>query len=105
VPHAAVLREIMAGIEEEGMKARVIRVWHTSDVAFIGKRGAELCGSGIAIGIQSRGTTVIHQRDLFPLQNIELFPQAPVITWRPTGTSVATPPATPRGIPRRRWPR
>jgi propanediol dehydratase medium subunit len=80
VPHASVLREIMAGIEEEGMKARVIRVWHTSDVAFIGKRGAELSGSGIAIGIQSRGTTVIHQRDLFPLQNIELFPQAPVIT-------------------------
>jgi propanediol dehydratase medium subunit len=80
VPHAVVLREIMAGIEEEGMKARVIRVWHTSDVAFIGKRGAELSGSGIAIGIQSRGTTVIHQRDLFPLQNIELFPQAPVIT-------------------------
>jgi propanediol dehydratase medium subunit len=80
IPHATVLREIMAGIEEEGMKARVIRVTHTSDVAFIGKRGAELSGSGIAIGIQSRGTTVIHQRDLFPLQNLELFPQAPVIT-------------------------
>jgi len=80
IPHAVVLREIMAGIEEEGMKARVIRVMHTSDVAFIGKRGAELSGSGIAIGIQSRGTTVIHQRDLFPLQNLELFPQAPVIT-------------------------
>jgi hypothetical protein len=80
IPHAAVLRELMAGIEEEGMKVRVIRVWHTSDVAFIGKRGAELSGSGIAIAIQSRGTTVIHQRDLLPLQNIELFPQAPVIT-------------------------
>lgn len=80
IPHAAVLREIMAGIEEEGMKARIIKVHHTSDVAFIGKRGAELSGSGIAIGIQSRGTTVIHQRDLFPLQNLELFPQAPVIT-------------------------
>jgi propanediol dehydratase medium subunit len=80
IPHATVLREIMAGIEEEGLKARVIRVTHTSDVAFIGKRGAELSGSGIAIGIQSRGTTVIHQRDLFPLQNLELFPQAPVIT-------------------------
>lgn len=80
IPHAAVMRELMAGIEEEGMKARVIRVWHTSDVAFIGKRGAELSGSGIAIGIQSRGTTVIHQRDLLPLANIELFPQAPVIT-------------------------
>ena len=80
IPHAAVLRELMAGIEEEGMKARVIRISHTSDVAFAGKRGAELSGSGISIGIQSRGTTVIHQRDLFPLQNIELFPQAPVLT-------------------------
>lgn len=80
VPHATVLRELMAGIEEQGLKARVIRVWHTSDVAFIGKRGAELSGSGISIAIQSRGTTVIHQRDLLPLQNIELFPQAPVIT-------------------------
>ena len=80
VPHTAVLRELMAGIEEEGMKPRIIRVWHTSDVAFVGKRGAELSGSGIAVSIQSRGTTVIHQRDLQPLQNIELFPQAPVIT-------------------------
>jgi propanediol dehydratase medium subunit len=80
IPHATVLRELMAGIEEEGMKARIIRVWHTSDVAFIGKRGAELSGSGIAVAIQSRGTTVIHQRDLLPLQNIELFPQAPVLT-------------------------
>jgi propanediol dehydratase medium subunit len=80
IPHASVLRELMAGIEEEGMKPRIIRVWHTSDVAFIGKRGAELSGSGISIAIQSRGTTVIHQRDLLPLQNIELFPQAPVIT-------------------------
>lgn len=80
IPHTAVMRELMAGIEEEGMKPRIIRVWHTSDVAFVGKRGAELSGSGIAISIQSRGTTVIHQRDLQPLQNIELFPQAPVIT-------------------------
>jgi propanediol dehydratase medium subunit len=26
IPHAAVLRELMAGIEEEGLKARVVRV-------------------------------------------------------------------------------
>ncbi|MEW6179915.1 MAG: propanediol/glycerol family dehydratase medium subunit [Chloroflexota bacterium] len=80
IPHAAVLREIMAGIEEEGLKPRVIKVYHTSDLAFIGKRGAELSGSGIAVAIQSRGTTLIHQKDLLPLQNLELFPQAPVIT-------------------------
>jgi len=80
IPHAAVLREIMAGIEEEGLKPRVIKVYHTSDLAFIGKRGAELSGSGIAVAIQSRGTTLIHQKDLLPLQNLELFPQAPVIS-------------------------
>ena len=92
IPHTAVLRELMAGIEEEGMKPRIIRVWHTSDVAFVGKRGAELSGSGIPIAIQSRGTTVIHQRDLFPLQNIELFPQAPVLdlaTYRNIGRNAA----------------
>jgi propanediol dehydratase medium subunit len=92
IPHAAVLREIMAGVEEEGVKPRVIRVWHTSDVAFVSHRGAKLSGSGVGIGIQSRGTTVIHQRDLFPLQNLELFPQAPVIdleTYRAIGRNAA----------------
>jgi propanediol dehydratase medium subunit len=92
IPHAAVLREILAGIEEEGVKARVVRVWHTSDVAFVSHAGAKLSGSGIGIGIQSRGTTVIHQRDLFPLQNLELFPQAPVLdleTYRAIGRNAA----------------
>ncbi len=92
IPHAAVLREVLAGVEEEGAKARVIRVLHTSDVAFVSHTGAKLSGSGIAVGIQSRGTTVIHQRDLFPLQNLELFPQAPVIdleTYRAIGRNAA----------------
>lgn len=92
VPHAKVLRQVMAGIEEEGMTPRIIRVKHTSDLAFIGKRGAELSGSGIAVPLQSRGTTLIHQKDLSPLQNIELFPQAPVIdldTYRAIGRNAA----------------
>ncbi len=79
VPHSKVLREILAGIEEEGCKARVIRVFHSTDVAFVGSTAAKLSGSGIGIGIQSRGTILIHQKDLFPLQNLELFPQAPII--------------------------
>jgi propanediol dehydratase medium subunit len=92
IPHTAVLREVMAGIEEQGVKARVVRIWHTSDVAFVSHTGAKLAGSGIGIGIQSRGTTVIHQRDLNPLQNLELFPQAPVIdleTYRKIGSNAA----------------
>ncbi|SQB29234.1 propanediol utilization dehydratase, medium subunit [Citrobacter koseri] len=33
-----------------------------------------------SIGIQSKGTTVIHQQGLPPLSNLELFPQAPLLT-------------------------
>lgn len=80
IPHAEVLREIAAGIEEEGLKSRFIKVVDTSDVSFIARRAAGYSGSGIGIGIQSKGTTVIHQKDLFPLSNLELFPQAPLIT-------------------------
>jgi propanediol dehydratase medium subunit len=92
IPHAAVLREILAGIEEQGVKPRVVRIQRTSDVAFVSHDAAKLSGSGIGIGIQSRGTTVIHQRDLVPLQNLELFPQAPVIdlpTYREIGRNAA----------------
>lgn len=78
--HADVLREIAAGIEEEGLRARFVRFRDVSDVSFIAQRAAKLSGSGIGIGIQSKGTTVIHQKDLFPLTNLELFPQAPLIT-------------------------
>ena len=80
IPHGKVLKEIMAGIEEEGLVPRVIRVLRTSDVSFIAHNAATLSGSGIGIGIQSKGTTVIHQKDLLPLSNVELFPQAPLIT-------------------------
>ena len=79
IPHADVLKEIMAGIEEEGLVPRVIRVLRTSDVSILANDGAKLSGSGIGIGIQSKGTAVIHQKDLFPLTNLELFPQAPLI--------------------------
>lgn len=75
-----VLQNICAGIEEEGMVSRVVKVLDTSDVAFMALESAKLSGSGIGIGIQSKGTTVIHQKDLYPLTNLELFPQAPLIT-------------------------
>lgn len=80
IPHSEVLRELIAGIEEEGLIARVVRVIRTSDVSFIANDAAKLSGSGIGIGIQSKGTTVIHQKDLLPLNNLELFPQAPLLT-------------------------
>lgn len=80
VPLGEIIREILAGIAEEGLNPRLIRVKHTADVAFIAHTAAKLSGSGIGIGIQSRGTTVIHQKDLQPLNNLELFPQCPVLT-------------------------
>ena len=92
IPHGRLLREVIAGIEEEGVSYRIIKVYRTSDVDFIAHDAAQLSGSGIAIGIQSKGTTVIHQRDLMPLSNLELFPQAPIIdleTFRAIGKNAA----------------
>jgi hypothetical protein len=79
LPLAEVLRQLLAGIEEEGGSARVVRVKESADLAYIALEGAKLSGSGIGVGILSRGTTVIHQRDLQRLSNLELFPQAPLI--------------------------
>lgn len=73
VPHQEVIRQVVAGIEEEGLKARVIRVYRSSDVAAVAVEGDSISGSGVCIGIQSKGTTLIHQRDLQPLSNLELF--------------------------------
>jgi propanediol dehydratase medium subunit len=92
IPHAKVLRELIAGIEEEGLKARVVKMYGTSDVSFISNQAAKLSGSGIGIGIQSKGTSVIHQKDLMPLSNLELFSQAPLIdleTFRSIGKNAA----------------
>ena len=92
LPHSAVLREIMAGIEEEGLKYRFVKIYKSADVGFIAHQAAKLSGSGIGIGIQSRGTTVIHQKDLPPLSNVELFSQSPLIdleTFRAIGKNAA----------------
>ncbi len=78
--HEDVLKAILSGIASEGLVARIVRVCHSSDCAAIGYVGARLSGSGIGIGLQSRGTTVIHQQDLAPLNNLELFPQSPSLT-------------------------
>jgi propanediol dehydratase medium subunit len=79
VPHAEVLRQLLAGIEEQGVTARVIRVRDTADLAALAHIGAKLSGSGICVGVLSRGTTIIHQKDLARLSNLELFPQSPLL--------------------------
>jgi len=80
LPHREVLEALIEGVRQEGLRPRIVKVYSTSDCGFIGHQGAQLSGSGIAIGIQSKGTTVIHRRDLQPLDNLELFPQAPNLT-------------------------
>ncbi|WP_173917579.1 propanediol/glycerol family dehydratase medium subunit [Halobacillus sp. Marseille-Q1614] len=80
VSHTSVLREILSGIEEQGAESRVIRSLSTADLAFMAHGAAKMSGSGISIGLQSRGTAVIHQQNLDPLSNFELFPQSPLIT-------------------------
>lgn len=62
IDHAKVLKEVIAGIEEEGLSYRFVKIYRTSDVCFIAHDAAELSGSGIGIGIQSKGTSVIHQK-------------------------------------------
>lgn len=78
--HEDVLAAILTGIAGEGLTARIVRVYHSSDCAAIGHTGARYAGSGIAIGLQSRGTTVIQKKGLAPLNNLELFPQSPSLT-------------------------
>ncbi len=78
--HIDVLDEISAGLEEEDIKARFIKCYESTDLGVIASIGSTLSGSGISIGIQSKGTTVIHQKDLPPLSNLELYSQAPQIT-------------------------
>ena len=68
------------GVREGGAVPRVVRVRRAADVAFIAHDGALLSGSGIAIGLQSKGTAVIHRADLQPLDNLELFGMSPLYT-------------------------
>jgi propanediol dehydratase large subunit len=78
LPHEEVLRAVADGVREGGAAPRFVRVRRVSDVAFIGHDGAKLSGSGVAVGLQSKGTAVIHRADLQPLDNLELFGMSPL---------------------------
>jgi propanediol dehydratase medium subunit len=75
-----VAEALLQGVADEGVPARLVQIRDTADCAFIGHEAARLSGSGVAIGIQSRGTAVIHHRDLAPLDNLELLSHAPNLT-------------------------
>lgn len=75
-----VLEEILAGLEEEGCTARIVRFTGSVDLGSIGRAASQMAGSGIGVGLQSKGTILIHRRDLPPLANLELLSVAPQIT-------------------------
>jgi len=77
---AEVLRQVLAGIEEEGVGSRLVRIRRSIDLGNIGWTAARLSGSGIGIGLQAKGTALIHRADLPPLGNLELFSIAPRVT-------------------------
>ncbi len=75
-----VLRVLIKGIEEGGSTARVLRMHHTADTSFLGLTAAQMSGSGYGIGIQAKGTAVIHAKGRMPHNNLELFSNAPITT-------------------------
>ena len=90
--HDEVLAALLDGVRAEGAEPRLVRVRRSADVAFIGHDGARLSGSGIAVGLQSKGTALIHRADLEPLDNLELFGMAPSLTlesYRQIGANAA----------------
>lgn len=76
--HADVLKAIFAGIIEGGGTPRLVRIFYTADTSFLGLSAARLSGSGYGIGLQAKGTAVIHQKDRLPHHNVELFSTAPI---------------------------
>lgn len=75
-----VLRHLTRGIEEGGGRPRILRMHHTADTSFLGLTAAQMAGSGYGIGIQAKGTAVIHARGRMPHNNLELFSNAPITT-------------------------
>jgi propanediol dehydratase large subunit len=73
-----VLSVMVEEINRRGLKPRIVRFRHTADTSFLGLSAARLAGSGVGIGIQAKGTAVIHQKDRLPHHNLELFSNAPI---------------------------
>ncbi len=80
LPVGEALAQIVAGIESEGCTARIVRVPSTVDLGVIGLTAAGLAGSGVAVGLQAKGTALIHRKGLPPLACLELLSIAPLLT-------------------------
>jgi propanediol dehydratase large subunit len=80
LPVGEALAQIVAGLEAEECTARIVRVPSTVDLGVIGLTAAELAGSGVGVGLQAKGTALIHRRGLAPLACLELLSIAPLLT-------------------------
>ena len=80
IPVDDLLKALIKGIEEGGGVPRVVRLRHTADTSFLGLSAARLAGSRVGIGIQAKGTAVIHHAERLPHNNLELFSNAPITT-------------------------
>ena len=78
IPVDELLKALVAGIQEGGGVPRIVRLKHTADTSFLGLSAARLSGSRVGIGIQTKGTAVIHHADRLPHNNLELFSNAPI---------------------------
>jgi propanediol dehydratase large subunit len=92
LPVGEALAAIVEGIESGGCVARVVRVPSTVDLGMIGLTAAGLAGSGVAVGLQAKGTALIHRQGLAPLACLELLSVAPLLdaeTYRELGANAA----------------
>jgi propanediol dehydratase large subunit len=92
LPVGEALAAIVEGIESGGCVARVVRVPSTVDLGMIGLTAAGLAGSGVAVGLQAKGTALIHRKGLAPLACLELLSVAPLLdaeTYRELGANAA----------------
>jgi len=80
IPVGEVIALVLAGLADEGCAGRLVKVRSTIDLGMIGLVAARLAGSGIGVGLQAKGTALIHRSDRAPLACLELYSVAPLIT-------------------------
>lgn len=69
--HFLVLENLLKGIQDAGMTAAIVKIYHTSDLAEIAHQAAILSETGIGIGIQSKGLVRINHSQKSPTESLE----------------------------------
>ncbi len=79
--HFLILGKILEGVEEAGMSAAVVKIYHTDDLAEIAKLSAGFSRTGIGIGIQSKGMVRINHADYSAEDSLEVSFNMPFSTY------------------------